>query len=216
MPDQSKYYNTWGPGDMKYKDLDGNNILDDGARTLNDHGDLKVIGNHTPRFNYGITAGLTWKDFDFNMFWQGIGKRDYLANVSLNRFYGVVIGGTPGSESALFSNSPALDYWRPADEQSALGPNTDAYFPKPYFTYELEKNRLPQSRYVLNASYLRLKNLQLGYTVPKLSRRMSVEETQVDVRTKFRVGIDEAQLPVVGYRLHVFYEVRIFFQCVRM
>lgn len=173
MPDQSKYYNTWGPGDMKYKDLDGNNILDDGARTLNDHGDLKVIGNHTPRFNYGITAGLTWKDFDFNMFWQGIGKRDYLANVSLNRFYGVVIGGTPGSESALFSNSPALDYWRPADEQSALGPNTDAYFPKPYFTYELEKNRLPQSRYVLNASYLRLKNLQLGYTVPKhISRKL--------------------------------------------
>ena len=81
---------------MKYKDLDGNNILDDGSRTLNDHGDLKVIGNNTTRFNYGITAGLTWKDFDFNMFWQGIGKRDYLANVSLNRFYGVVIGGTPG------------------------------------------------------------------------------------------------------------------------
>ena len=182
MPDQSKYYNTWGPGDMKYKDLDGNNILDDGARTLNDHGDLKVIGNHTPRFNYGITAGLTWKDFDFNMFWQGIGKRDYLANVSLNRFYGVVIGGTPGSESALFSNSPALDYWRPADEQSALGPNTDAYFPKPYFTYELEKNRLPQSRYVLNASYLRLKNLQLGYTVPKhISRKLFLQRIRIYV-----------------------------------
>ena len=55
--------------------------------------------------------------------------------------------------------------------------------------------------------------LNIRYDLP---RRMSVEEAQVDVRTKLRVGIDEAQLPVVGYRLHVFYEVRILFQCVRM
>ena len=167
MPDQSKYYKTWGPGDMKYKDLDGNKIINDGTRTLNDHGDLRVIGNTTPRYNVGITAGLNWKGFDFNMFWQGIGKRDYLPSSGTNLFYGIVPGGSAGSESALFKDSPGLDYWRPADDASILGPNTDAYFAKPYFTTELDKNRLAQSRYVLNAAYLRLKNLQLGYTVPQ-------------------------------------------------
>lgn len=166
IPDQTKFYKTWGPGDVKYKDLDGNNIIDDGARTLDNHGDLTIIGNSNPRYNIGITAGFNWKGIDFNMFWQGVGKRDYFAHTTLNKFYGVVDGGSPGSESALFKNSSNLDYWRPADEQSSLGPNTDAYFPKPYFTSELEKNRQVQSRYVLNAAYLRLKSLQLGYTLP--------------------------------------------------
>jgi hypothetical protein len=107
------------------------------------------------------------------MFWQGIGKRDYLPSSGTNLFYGIVPGGSAGSESALFKDSPGLDYWRPADDASILGPNTDAYFAKPYFTTELDKNRLAQSRYVLNAAYLRLKNLQLGYTVPqKLSMKV--------------------------------------------
>lgn len=59
--------------------------------------------------------------------------------------------------SGLYKNSPALDYWRPADESNALGPNTDAYLPKPYFTAETNKNRQNQTRYLLNAAYLRLK-----------------------------------------------------------
>ncbi len=167
MPDQSKIYGTWGPGDMKYKDLNGDNIIDDGSRTVDDHGDLKVIGNNTPRYNMGITAGFNWKGIDFNMFWQGVGKRDYWANATLNKFYGIVPGGSPGSESALYKDSKNLDYWRPADEQSSLGPNTDAYFPKPYFTTELDKNRQVQSKYILNAAYLRLKSMQIGYTLPE-------------------------------------------------
>src|SRR5699024_5582953 len=48
-----------------------------------------------------------------------------------------------------------------------LGPNTDAYFSKPYFSAETNKNRQTQSRYVLDASYLRLKNIRLGYTIPQ-------------------------------------------------
>ncbi|HAZ04551.1 MAG: SusC/RagA family TonB-linked outer membrane protein [Bacteroidetes bacterium GWF2_42_66] len=173
MPDQSKYYKTWGPGDMKYKDIDGNEIINDGTRTQNDHGDLYVIGNSSPRYNIGLSAGLNWKGFDVNMFWQGIGKRDYSPHSGTNLFYGLVSGGSAGSESAIFKNSPALDYWRPADDASTLGPNTDAYFAKPYFTTELNKNRLVQSRYILNAAYMRLKNLQIGYTVPpKLSMKV--------------------------------------------
>lgn len=182
MHDQTKYFKTWGPGDMKYKDLDGNKIINDGKRTLDDHGDLSVIGNSNPRYNIGLSGGLVWKGFDVNIFFQGIGKRDYLPSPGANLFFGIVSGGSPGSESALFKDGPGLDYWRPADDASILGPNTDAYFAKPYFTAELAKNRLDQSRYVLNASYLRLKNLQLGYTIPQnLSMKVHLHKARIYV-----------------------------------
>jgi TonB-linked SusC/RagA family outer membrane protein len=177
MPDQSKYYKTWGPGDMKYKDLDGNGVLNDGSRTLNDHGDLVVIGNDAPRYNISFTAGFTWKNLDFNMFWQGVGKRDYYPDIATTLFWGMTSGW---ASSGLYKHSPALDYWRPADEQNILGPNTNAYFAKPYFTAETNKNRLVQSRYVLNAAYLRLKNVQLGYTLPdKLLNNLFIERVHL-------------------------------------
>ena len=164
MPDQSRYHANWGPGDMKYKDLNGDDVVDDGMRTLDDHGDLSIIGNTSPRYNIGITAGFNWRAFDFNMFWQGIGKRDYYPHLNSTNFWGMI---TAATNSGLYKNSPALDYWRPADDESILGPNTDAYFAKPYFTSETNKNRQIQTRYLLDASYLRLKNLQIGYTLPQ-------------------------------------------------
>ncbi len=164
MADQSKYHANWGPGDIKYVDQNGDGIINDGTRTLDDYGDLKVIGNNQPRYNYGITAGMNWKGFDFNMFWQGVGKRDFLPESSTPLFWGLT---NAWANSGLYKNSPALDYWRPADETNILGPNTDSYLPKPYFTAETEKNKLPQSRYMLNASYIRLKNVQVGYTLPE-------------------------------------------------
>lgn len=180
MPDQSKYYNTWGPGDIKYKDLDGNKIINDGTRTLADHGDLSVIGNSIPRYTIGISAGAKWKGFDVNIFLQGVGKRDYLPSGSSNLFFGLVPGGSNGSESTLLKNGPGLDFWRSTDDTSILGPNTDAYFAKPYWSSENNKNRLPQSRYVLNAAYLRMKNLQIGYTVPqKLSMKVHLYKARI-------------------------------------
>jgi TonB-linked SusC/RagA family outer membrane protein len=164
MPDQSFYFNKWGPGDIVYKDLDGNGVINEGSRTLNDHGDLSIIANTSPRYNYGINAGFKWKNLDFNMFWQGIAKRDFLPHNNSEYFWGIM--GSPNS-SAVFSGGKMLDYWRPADETNMLGPNTNAYFPKPYFSFtERNKNTQDQSRYVLNAAYVRLKNLQIGYTVP--------------------------------------------------
>jgi len=164
MSDQSLYYATWGPGDIKFKDLDNNGIIEEGARTLDDHGDLSVIGNGVPRFNFSFSAGINWKNFDFNMLWQGIGKREIFPNESSEYFWGLSKNETC---SALFENGPALDYWRPADETNMLGPNTESYFPKPYFSSERKKNIRAQSKYVLNAAYLRLKNLQVGYTIPE-------------------------------------------------
>ncbi|MEJ5963781.1 SusC/RagA family TonB-linked outer membrane protein [Pedobacter immunditicola] len=166
MADQSKYYPTWGPGDMKYKDIDikKDGVINDGTRTLDDHGDLKVIGNTSPRFNYGFTGGFNWKAFDFNMFWQGLGKHDYYPGANASMFWGMTAAF---GSSSILNNSPSLDYWRPADETNILGPNTDAYFAKPYFSAQTNKNRQVQSKYVLNGAYLRLKSISLGYTLPQ-------------------------------------------------
>ena len=94
------------------------------------------------------------------MFWQGVLKRDYYPHSGSPLFWGM---STAATSSGLYHDSPALDYWRPADEANILGPNTDSYLPKPYFTSETNKNRQVQSRYLLDGSYVRLKNLQIGY-----------------------------------------------------
>ncbi|MBZ4188610.1 SusC/RagA family TonB-linked outer membrane protein [Niabella beijingensis] len=179
MADQSKYFSAWGPGDMKYKDVNGDGIINDGQRSLNDHGDLVVIGNNQPRYNIGITGGVNWGQLDFSMFWQGVGKQDYYPDASSALFWGLT---SAWGSSGIFKNSYNLDYWRPADETSFLGPNTNAYFAKPYFTAETTKNRQIQSRYVLQAGYLRLRNAQIGYTLPReLLKRFKVSNLRVYV-----------------------------------
>ncbi len=74
MPDQSYYYATWGPEILYIKTLTGREDHPGCARTLDNHGDLSVIANTTPRFAYNFSIGVNWKDFDLNMFWQGIGE----------------------------------------------------------------------------------------------------------------------------------------------
>ncbi|MBL7736873.1 MAG: TonB-dependent receptor [Chitinophagaceae bacterium] len=197
MPDQSKYYSVWGPGDIKYKDLNGDGILNDGNRMLSDHGDLRIIGNISPRYAFGFSAGLSWKSLSFSMFWQGILKRDYLPDSYASVFWGVATGGSPGSESSINKGSPSLDYWRPADETNFLGPNTDAYFPKPYFDYDqFMKNHQDQSRYVLNAGYARLKNIMLNYTIPvRWSKKVFMKTARIYVSGENLITI--TQLPEV-------------------
>ncbi|MCE5345517.1 MAG: TonB-dependent receptor [Bacteroidales bacterium] len=177
MPDQSYFYATWGPGDIKYKDLNNDGKIDPGSSTLDDHGDLKVIGNTSPRYNYSFMAGFNWKGFDFSMLWHGVGKRDYFSDDYSMIYWGL---NNAWGNSSLTRNSWSLDYWRPANETNMLGPNTDSYFPKPYFTNQTFKNRETQSRYLLNAAYLRLKNVQLGYTIPeRLSKKIFVEQARI-------------------------------------
>ncbi|MCI0920124.1 SusC/RagA family TonB-linked outer membrane protein [Sphingobacterium rhinopitheci] len=163
IADQSKYYSTWGPGDMKYVDVNADGKINDGSRTLDNHGDLKVIGNRSPRYNIGFTGGFRFDNFDFNMFWQGIGKQEFQPDAGSSLFWGM---NASWQNSGLYKDSPGLDYWRPSNEASILGANTDAYFAKPYFTVETNKNRQVQSKYILNAAYFRMKNVQVGYTLP--------------------------------------------------
>lgn len=179
MPDQTALSSTWGPGDLKFVDLTGDDKITEGTRTVTDHGDLTIIGNTTPRYNIGIAAGFNYKGLDFNMNWSGSLKQDYLPGFNVNSFWGLT---NSWANSAVFKGSPVLDYWRPADETNILGPNTDAYFPKPYFNNQAVEKRPPQSRYVLNAAYLRLRNIQLGYTLPDaVSKRVAVQKARVFV-----------------------------------
>ncbi len=165
MADQSYYYATWEPGDMKYVDLNNDGVIDPGSNTLDDHGDLSIIANTSPRYMFSITAGLRWKWLDFSMLWQGIAKRLFVPNKSSEFYWGHI--DYPNSAILLKNSDYHLDYWRPADESNFLGPNTDAYQPRPLFSRERYKNFETQSRFIDNANYIRLKNLQIGYTLPE-------------------------------------------------
>lgn len=153
----------WQAGDIMYADINGDGKITKGT-TINDLGDLKVIGNSLPRYRIGINVNASWKGFDFSMFWQGVLKRDYYFSPYGNQgagekgavFWGATVGGR--WESVFFKEH--LDYWR--DSSSALGENLDAYYARPLFY--TNKNRECQTRYLQNAAYMRLKNLQLGYT----------------------------------------------------
>ncbi len=162
--DQSYYYATWGPGDIKYVDLTGEGVIDPGEQTLDNHGDLSIIANTTPRYLVSLTSGFNWGSWDFNMFWQGIGSQPFVPLPGSEFYWGHV--NNPNS-AILIKDSYHLDYWRPADETNFLGPNTDSYKPKPYFSSERNKNLQTQTRFIDNARYFRLKNLQIGYTLPQ-------------------------------------------------
>lgn len=142
---------AWGAGDVMFVDQNGDGEVTSGANTLNDHGDKVLLGNRTPRYNFGLTLDGNWKGLDFSVFFQGVMKRDYWLG-------GPYFWGASGDEwqSACFKEH--LDYWSPE--------NPDAYYPKPYFG-GITKNQQVQSRYLQNAAYIRLKNIQIGYTLPK-------------------------------------------------
>jgi hypothetical protein len=150
-PDLSEISNdSWNPGDVKYEDLDNDDKISRGSSTLDDHGDLSIIGNWVPKYQYGLTAGFSWRNFDFSMFWQGVGKKDVWLDG--NFFFGAANGRW---QTTCFEQH--LDYWRED--------NKDAYYPKPYLTSAgVSKNQQVSTRYLQDASYLRLKNVQLGYT----------------------------------------------------
>ena len=155
--DQSQLGSKWGAGDIMYKDLDGDGKVSPGSNTVGDPGDRKIIGNETPRYQVGITLGADWNGFDFRAFFQGVCKRDIW--LTGNFFW----GATGGIWQSI-GYKEHFDYFRPAGDE--MGENLNSYFPKPYFDSNADKNQLSQTGYLQSAAYLRLKNLQVGYTVP--------------------------------------------------
>jgi len=145
---------NWGPGDIMYKDLNNDGVVNQGNNTATDSGDRKVIGNNTPRYSYGISLDAGWKGIDFSIFFQGVGKRDWAFGKGDIYFW-----STDGRlwQSCCFKEH--LNCW--TEE------NPNGYYPKPYLQGNITKNQEVQSRYLQDASYCRIKNLQIGYTFPE-------------------------------------------------
>lgn len=159
---------NWSAGDVKYEDLNGDGKVSYGSNTVDDPGDRKIIGNSTPRYSYGITAGADWKGFDFEMFWQGIGKRDYWGGNGGAQFWGF-------TDEWCTPQTTALDYW--------TEDNRDAYFPKLHHYGVNGGNHQTSTRYLLNAAYVRLKNITLGYSIPsKLLKKYNISRLRVYVQ----------------------------------
>lgn len=163
MHDQSSLGSDWGGGDFMYYNLDDDSSINEGAKTIYNPGDCTIIGNSTPRYQYGVRGSLTWKYLDFSMFWQGIGKRDMYIGAST--FFGM---------SSLWQRSifeDHMDYFRYADHP--LGANMDSYYARPHLNRDESKpgnNNYTNDHYLQNASYVRLKNVTIGYTLPQNTR----------------------------------------------
>lgn len=155
---QTDLNSTWYPGDLRFADIGGKKGEDEnksdagpdgkvsnGENTVYNSGDLRVLGNNTPRFRFGLNGNVFWKNFSLNVFFQGVAKRDVF--ISNNMLFG-------GSDSAgnfdTFKNS-----WTPE--------NTNAK----YHMYARGQNLTTNSRYMYNGAFLRLKTLTVGYTLPK-------------------------------------------------
>ena len=163
-----------GPGDVKFKDLNGDGVIDNGKLLIDDHGDLDIIGNTTPRYEYSFRVDAAWKGIDFSMFWQGIGKRDMLGSSWLT-VPGFNITGDGGSAQCFVA-----DFWYETKDASGnvVEANYNAFYPRAAsLGRERIFNMTDNDRYMLNMAYLRLKNVTLGYTLPqKLTRKAFIDK----------------------------------------
>lgn len=162
IPTKAQGTSTWGGGDIMYADLDNNGSVDPGTRTLDNHGDLRVIGNTTPRWAYSFTLDFKWKFIDFRAYFQGIGKRDFFVSDGSGIVGGSTFFGFQGGEyqNALYLEQ--LDYFRYAGAE--LGANyEDPYYGRIRID---DYNTQCSDRFLQDASYLRLKNLQVGFSLP--------------------------------------------------
>jgi len=167
------------PGDIKFKDLNGDGKITPGNGTLSNPGDMKIIGNSSPRLPFGFNANLDWNNFFFSIFFQGIYKRNWW----------------PGTDASLFWGQYNRPYsWLPADvlknEWSPTNPN--GYFPRLRGYVALNSGTelaVQQSKYLQNTGYIRLKNLSFGYNLP--------------ARLIHRAGMTNAKLYFTGQNLWV-------------
>lgn len=167
---QNAIGSNWAAGDIMYKDINGDGKIDAGSSTLTDPGDRTIIGNSTPRFKYGLTLEAAWKGIDISIFFQGVAKRDYMLG-------GAYFWGATGGMWQSVAFKEHWDFFRP--EGDPLGANLNSYYPRSLFSSG-DKNQQTQSRYLQDASYLRLKNLQIGYAIPTtMSQKIGLQFVRI-------------------------------------
>ncbi|UAY56955.1 SusC/RagA family TonB-linked outer membrane protein [Arachidicoccus terrestris] len=155
-------------GDLKFVDVNGDGIMTKGSRTLSDHGDMVIIGNSSPRYNFGFNLSLNWKGFGLSTFFQGVLKRDWYPWTESgffwgqhNRAYNSLLKTQTGdnivqvdktTENWVVTNMDKNPYWTRSVSLAANrndGP----------LTWE-------NSHYLQNVAYVRLKNITIDYNLP--------------------------------------------------
>lgn len=180
----------------KYKDLDGDKKITKGA-TVDKPGDLSRIGNSSPRYRFGFNLNAEWNGFDFSAFFQGIGKRDYYPISYLYwSFYQQPYAG---------GQIHAFDFYRAADDNDVemakhsksyikaglASQNLNSRYPV-FQAWLADKNlgtgingmglAIPQTAYLLNGAYLRIKNITIGYTLPeKMTQKVHLSRVRIYV-----------------------------------
>lgn len=162
-PNQKNYFqvspqNNILPGDIKFADLNGDGFVNIGKNTVDAPGDRRVIGNTSPRYPYSFMGDFDWNNFSLSFFFQGVGKRDWMPSPEASYFWGQY--NRPYSVMPTFN----LNRWTPDN------PDPNAYFPRYRGFVALSGTRelaIPQTRYLQDVSYIRLKNLSLGYSLPR-------------------------------------------------
>ena len=208
------------PGDYKFKNLrDGDynaddvNNINNGNNTVSKPGDMEVIGNTTPRFQYGINLGANYAGFDLNIMLQGVGKRDYFSNGQL--FYTFM--PTDVAFSPTFKGT--TDYWTPMstdpeDPNYMVAANPNAKLPRIWGSSTSAvanqgSNRRTNDHMLSSAAYMRIKNVTLSYSFPKqwLNKiqvsqlRLFVSAENLATFTSLPTGIDPETLSW-GYPLY--------------
>jgi len=180
VPANVSYKNEIMPGDLKFVDRDGNGKITPGASTLNDHGDMKIIGNTQPHYLFGFTGSAEWHHFNVSVFLQGVGKRSWW----------------PGQDASYFWGQYNRPYgFEPLDtyEKQWSPDHPDSYFPRLVGYVALSNGTsalgAPTDRYLQNAAYIRLKSLSIGYNLP--------------VSLTSKAGISNARLFLTGQNLWV-------------
>ena len=178
------------PGDEKFVNLNddrGTNEINSGLNTVDSPGDQKGIGNSTPRYNFGVNLGVSYKGFSLSAILQGTAKRDvWIGGMSLFPF-----GGSAKAYYPVFYNQ--TDYWEPMgscdgqytenDREYWVAKNPDASLYRLYSNMQNHgSNQRASTKYLQNGAYMRLKNITLAYTFPKaLISKVSLSALKVFV-----------------------------------
>lgn len=210
---------AFGPGDNKFKDLNGDGVINNGDATmielngktyvagdpgydeaklnpnskavpvgsLKNHGDLKVVGNALPRFEYGLRLGGAWKGFDLDLFFQGVGKRNMwqISNVVMP---------FAQANSGIFEHQMSYNSYVVDANNNIIGYNISQSNDFPAITAgdfgnnSRMRNTCNQGqnswtlndRYLVNMAYLRMKNITFGYTLPvDLTQKAYIQKARI-------------------------------------
>ena len=170
----------YGPGDIKFVDQNGDNEINGGKGTVDDHGDLVVIGNTEPRYQYSLRIGGDWKGFDLDLYFQGVGKRSMWTQSAFVMPFMRGADALYKSQTSYITNEDAE---KGIIDQNATYPRlTQGGAAKGTVSVlgNGSTNFYPQSKYLVNMAYLRLKNITIGYTLPaQLTQKVKISKVRV-------------------------------------